>query len=516
MPQYDAIIIGAGNGGLSAALTLAQAGKKVAVFEKHNIPGGCGTSFCRGRFEFEVALHQLSSMGTPENPGDLRKLFEEYGILDKIDWIQIESLYKINLPGGKGVALPADREKAEQTLIKAFPAEKEAIHKYYETVWEFNREIIAFTKKSGESSRKGKKSGEPPALKKLIIKALFPKLYPTLAKYAVKSTDDVLNEFFKSKELQLCLSAYWCFMGMPPERFPFTILARCTYIYTEDKPFYLRGGSQVISQALTEAIKKAGGSVFFNTGIQKILLENGKASGVIDENGERYRCKKVISNISPTATYANLLDEKDIPKAAREYLKAYTVGISALTCFIGLDCPPEEVGFTDSFNLTYDSLDANRDFMNSYELNTAIDPIVSTCYTVDDPKVSPAGTSIVTAGTLKYGEAWEKLSPEQYYKAKYDAANTIIDRLEKRYPGFRSHIEELEVATPLTHMRYLNHPGGAIYGYEQDLKSSVFFYPRDTFIPNLDFASGWVNTCGFGPNYLYGNSVAKKILKEWD
>lgn len=516
MPQYDAIIIGAGNGGLSAALTLAQAGKKVAVFEKHNIPGGCGTSFCRGRFEFEVALHQLSSMGTPENPGDLRKLFDEYGITDKIDWIQIESLYKINLPGGKGVALPADREKAEQTLIKAFPAEKEAIHKYYETVWEFNREIIAFTKKSAESSRKGKKSGEPPALKKLIMKALFPKLYPTLAKYAVKSTDDVLNEFFKSKELQLCLSAYWCFMGMPPERFPFTILARCTYIYTEDKPFYLRGGSQVISQALTEAIKKAGGSVFFNTGIQKILLENGKASGVIDENGERYRCKKVISNISPTATYANLLDEKDMPKAAREYLKAYTVGISALTCFIGLDCPPEKVGFTDSFNLTYDSLDANRDFMNSYELNTAIDPIVSTCYTVDDPKVSPAGTSIVTAGTLKYGEAWEKLSPEQYYKAKYDAANTIIDRLEKRYPAFRSHIEELEVATPLTHMRYLNHPGGAIYGYEQDLKSSVFFYPRDTFIPNLDFASGWVNTCGFGPNYLYGNSVAKKILKEWD
>ena len=508
MADYDVIVIGAGNGGLSAAVTFAQAGKKVAVFEKHNIPGGCGTSFCRGRFEFEVALHQLSSMGTAEKPGDLRVLFDQYGITDKIDWIQIESLYKINLPGGKGVALPADRYKAEETLIKAFPEEKDAIHRYYETVWKFNREIIAFTAKSANSS------GEPSSIKKLVMKALFPKLYPTLAKYAVKSTDDVLNEFFKSKELQLCLSAYWCFMGMPPERFPFTILARCTYIYTEDEPYYLRGGSQVISQALTEAIKKAGGSVFFNTGVKKIVLKDGKASGIITEDGVEHTCKKIISNISPTATYANLLDEKDIPKKAREYLKAYTVGISALTCFIGLDCPPETVGFTDSFNLTYDTLDANRDFMNSYELNTEIDPIVSTCYTVDDPSVSPKGTSIVTAGTLKYGEAWEKLSPEQYYKAKYDAANTIVDRLEKRYPGFRSHIEEMEIATPLTHMRYLNHPGGAIYGYEQDLKSSVFFFPRDTFIPNLDFASGWVNTCGFGPNYLYGNSVAKRILKE--
>lgn len=85
MKTYDAIIIGSGNGGLSAALTLAQAGKKVCVFEKHNIPGGCGTSFRRGRFEFEVALHQLSSMGTEQNPGPLRKLFAEYGILDKIE-----------------------------------------------------------------------------------------------------------------------------------------------------------------------------------------------------------------------------------------------------------------------------------------------------------------------------------------------------------------------------------------------------------------------------------------------
>ena len=75
MKDYDVIIIGAGNGGLAAAVTLSLRGKSVAVFEKHNLPGGCGTSFRRGRFEFEVALHQLSSMGTSENPGPLRKQF---------------------------------------------------------------------------------------------------------------------------------------------------------------------------------------------------------------------------------------------------------------------------------------------------------------------------------------------------------------------------------------------------------------------------------------------------------
>ena len=68
MSDYDAIIIGAGNGGLTAALTVANAGRKVLLLEKHNVPGGCATSFIRGRFEFEVALHQLSGMGAPDKP----------------------------------------------------------------------------------------------------------------------------------------------------------------------------------------------------------------------------------------------------------------------------------------------------------------------------------------------------------------------------------------------------------------------------------------------------------------
>ena len=64
MSDYDVVVVGAGNGGLTSALRLAQSGLRVLLLERHNIPGGCATSFRRGRFEFEVALHQLSGMGT--------------------------------------------------------------------------------------------------------------------------------------------------------------------------------------------------------------------------------------------------------------------------------------------------------------------------------------------------------------------------------------------------------------------------------------------------------------------
>lgn len=508
MKQYDVIVIGGGNGGLASAATLAEKGKSVILFEKHNIPGGCGTSFRRGRFEFEVALHQLSHMGTEENPGPLRELFKRYGILDEINWIQIKELFRVNFPDGTGVSLPAERKQCEDFLCKEFPSQADGIRKYFETVYKFCAEAAEFAAKSAKST------GEPGALKKAIMKAGFPKLYPTLANYGLKSTQEVLDEFFTDSKLQLALSAYWCFMGVPPARFPFAILAKCTNFYLETKPYYLTGTSMMMNQAIMEAVQKMGGTVRLNCGVKRIILENGKAVGVIDESGEEYRAKKIISNISPLATYGNLLLPEEIPAAAREYLKPYTVGISAITCFIGLDCTPEEIGFTTSFTLNYESLDANEDFKDAYKLLPGNDPLVATCYTVDDPSVSPKGTSVITAGTLKYGEPWEKLPPEQYYEMKYEAGRRIVARLEKMYPGFMEHIEEMEIATPLTHMRYLGHPGGAIYGYEQDLMQSVFFFPTESKIENLEFASGWVNACGFGPNYTYADTVASKIAQE--
>ena len=509
MNNYDVIIIGAGNGGLAAAATLSEKGKKVLLFEKHNIPGGCGTSFRRGRFEFEVALHQLSHLGTPEKPGPLREQFRRYGIEDEIDWIQIEELYRVNFPDGTGISIPVGKEKCIDFLCKEFPAEKNNIVRYFDTVYRFADEAAAFAAKSSSAA------GEPGELKKFWMKKGFPKLYPTLAEYGLKSSHEVLSDFFPHcVKLQMALNVYWCFMGMNPARFPWSILAKCTVIYMEDKPYYLRGTSMMMNQAILEAAKRMGCVAQMNCGVEKILVENGRAVGVRDAFGREYRAKKIISNISPTTTYGSLLDPKDVPAAAREYLKPYTVGISAITCFIGLDCTPEEIGFTTSFTLNYESFDMIGDCKDAYKLLPEKDPLVATCYTVDDRQVSPEGTSVITAGTLKYGTEWEKLPPEQYYEMKYEAGRRIVARLEKMYPGFTSHIEEMEIATPLTHMRYLHHPGGAIYGYEQDLRQSVFFFPNESKLEGLEFASGWVNACGFGPNYTYADAVASRVAKE--
>ena len=95
MNKYDVIVIGAGNGGLGAAVKVLTAGKTCLVLEKHNLPGGFATSFVRGRFEFEASLHEFNGIGTDQNPGSMRKLFEELGVADKIDWIQLHDAYHL-------------------------------------------------------------------------------------------------------------------------------------------------------------------------------------------------------------------------------------------------------------------------------------------------------------------------------------------------------------------------------------------------------------------------------------
>jgi len=494
MSSYDAIIIGAGNGGLTSSAALAMGGKKILLLEKHNIPGGCGTSFRRGRFEFEVALHQLSGMGTTSNPGPLRHILKKLEVEDKIDWVEMDRLYRVVLPGKLDITLPADKEQTIALLQEKFPAEKDAFRKFYDFVYSyiFQSFTILRTPESDATEEK----------------------FPLYFKYSLKNAQEVMNEFFHDPLIHLTLNVYWSFMGLPPEKLPFDILAGNIFIYMEYKPFHLKGGSQVMSTALTETILNNGGEIRFSCGAEKIIVENGEVKGVITEAGDKVTAPYIISNISPIRTYVDMMDEKNIPEEALFNMRNSKIGVSAFTLYVGLDCEPAEAGFHESMNLIYSLPDVNEAFAASRRLDTEDDAFIVSCYTLDAPHFSPPGTSQVVIVCLKYGEPWLQLSPEQYYDTKYKCADTLLRRAEEHFPGLREHIEEIEVATPLTHMRYLGHPAGAVYGFDQDLKDTGVFMQRRSPVKGLYFASGWVEVNGFQPTLMAGYSTGRRVLKQ--
>ena len=137
--------------------------------------------------------------------------------------------------------------------------------------------------------------------------------YPTLYQYAYKPANEVLDETFSDPLLKGLISVYWGFLGLPPTRLSFAYLAMLFFTYIEFKPFHLRGGSQALSNALTNRFFPRAARFAYNCGVKKILLEGGRIAGVATEQGEQIKTRYVVSNVSPVATYTRLLDPEAVP-----------------------------------------------------------------------------------------------------------------------------------------------------------------------------------------------------------
>jgi len=495
MADYDAVVIGAGNGGLTAAAKLAQKGLKVMLLERHNIPGGAATSFCRGRFEFEVALHQLSGLGTAEKPGLLRLELDKLGIMDDLEFVEISDLYHVATPDGFRITLKTDRAQTIAVLKEAFPHQKEAIERYFDLMAKFANDMIgAFIFRDPEASRAK---------------------YPTLYQYALQNSKDILDDYFSDPLLKAVLAVFWGYIGVPPTRLAFAYLAMVLFQYMEFKPFHIKGGSQALSNAILNKFLTSGGTARFSCGAKKIVVRDGKIQGVITDDDLEVSTRVVVCNASPITTYNQLIDSEQVPAQALVEMKSRNLSTSAFTMFIGFDCEPDELGIGESTNFLMRSTDISDgllDTMNRIDIDDEL--LVFSCYDVTDPDFSPPGTCQANVVTLKYGEPWLRIPPRQYHDVKFRCADAMLQRVEEIFPGARGHIEEIEVGTPLTHMRYLGHPLGAIYGYEMLTKDALFFQPgRNSPIDGLFFAGGWAGDNGFEPTLRSGIAAAKSIIK---
>lgn len=492
MTVYDAVVIGAGNGGLTAALTLAKAGRKILLLERHNVPGGCATSFVRGRFEFEVALHQLSGLGSETRPGPLRAILTEMGVVDKLSFVEMQDLYRVTYPGLVDLTLKAEREAVIETLQQRFPKERDAIVRFFDLVYGFSLQLV-----QGVFFRDPQISREK---------------YPLYFQYAFRNTQEVLDEHFADPLLKAILSIYWGYVGVPPSRLPFGDLAVILWAYIEFKPYHLKGGSQALSNALLDTFLQLGGEVRFNCAAGKILVEDGAVKGVVTEHGDRIDTRYVVSNASMLQTYIDLMDPEEVPDSQFEYFRSKTIGPSAFTIYLGLDCEPAELGIKEATNFILTTTDMNR----AFELWKTLEPqkwALFTCYDVPDPDFSPPGACQAALVSLQYADPWYRVPPAQYTETKYRYAEELLKLAEKLFPNLRSHIEEAEVASPLTHLRYLGHPGGAIYGFDQYAKDSPYFRSDKSSIQGLYHAGAWAAGGGFQPTLTSGRSTARAILK---
>ncbi len=495
MADYDVVVIGAGNGGLTAAAHLARKGIKVLVLERHNIPGGCATSFCRGRFEFEVALHQLSGLGSPEYPGPLRALLDRLGVMDKLEFVPMTDLYRITVADRIDITLRPEWNETIATLQQHFPKEKEAIKNFFDFVKAYFMEVIsAFYMNDPDTSREK---------------------YPRFFKYALRNTQEVLDEYFKDPMLKFVISPYWGYMGLPPRYLAFNDMAALLFGYMEFKPYHLKGGSQAMSNAIADAVLTAGSTIQYNCGAKKIIVKDGAVRGVITEDGDEISTGFVISNASKISTYMELIDREHVPESVIGEFRQSTISQSGFCLYLGMDATPEELDIPESTHFIGYRTDVDRAYEKMKVVDISDDDfIMMTCYDLIMPDFSPPGTCQITLVTLKYGDAWLRVPPARYAETKFMMGERMLSLAERAYPKLRSHIEEMEISTPLTHLRYLGHPWGAIYGFDHFAKDSNIFVPPVSHIKGLYGAGAWMGYPGFQPTLESGVAAGRAVIRE--
>jgi phytoene dehydrogenase-like protein len=408
----------------------------------------------------------------------------------------LNDLYRVVMPGACDITLKTDREQVVAELQGQFPREKEAIERFFELAYRFANELLAvFYFRDPEASRDK---------------------YPILYQYALRTCKEVLDAHFTDPLLKAVVSVYWGYLGLPPNRLSFAYLALLFFTYIEFKPFHLKGGSQALSNAILSRFLSHGGTAHFNCAATRVLMEEGRVQGVVTEHGDTIRAKYLVSNVSPVATYLQLIGAEQVPEGALTEMRGRSLGPSAFVMFMGFDCEPGELGIQHSTSFIMSHTDIEeRPYEEMWQVESGPELMVLSCYDIADPEFSPEGACQASLVTLKFGEPWLRIPPTEYYQTKYRCADSMLRAAERVYPALRDHIEELEVATPLTHMRYLGHPNGAIYGFEQQTKDSLFFQPgRHSPIQGLYFASSWSGDCGFQPTLEAGKAVAKSILKD--
>lgn len=494
--KYDAVVIGAGLGGMSAATLIAKQGKSVLLLERHNIPGGYATSFCRGRFEFDVALHELSGVKSPDGaPGDLYQYLDAIGVAEKIEFLPMPDLYRV-VDDNIDMTLPANRDECEEMLMEKFPGEAEGIENFFETTVNVMKDYKAIIASAAARS-------EDFSVEK----------FPTFTKNGMKTYGEVLDSLIKDETLKSVLSPYWGYAGLPPSKVPFQLMSAIWDAFLTNPPHHIRGRCQALSNAFMDTFFESGGVVKFNTGVKKINVKDGKVTGVITDEDEEITASVVVSNANPLSTMINLVGPEHTPREFQREMNSKIIGFSTVNLYIGLDCPPETIGA----NVHENFLNMGSGIEEAWERGFTMDPpsgILFTCYNVTDPLFSPPGTSVVVMTATAYARPWYMIPPDRYVEVKNQFAEGMLNLGEKYFPGLREHIEVIEVATPVTNMRYTGNPGGAIYGTDQYLSDSgLLRLQHKAPVDGLFFAGAWtIPGGGFQPSIAAGSIAGGRAL----
>src|SRR5229473_328938 len=251
---YDAVIIGAGIGGLICANLLAREGLRVLLTEQHYMVGGYCSTFRRKGYTFDAATHFYPLLGNPATITG--KLLLDLGITN--GWVKMDPVDHFHFLDGSNFAVPADFDIYLASLKLEFPEEASALDQFFAVVREVYMHGLLSYFRWRDTDR--------------------------LARFRQMTVREALDQHFQNEKLKLLLAADCGHWGSPPSRtsFVFDSMLRLSYFLGN---YYPRGGSQAFADELARRFEEQGGHILLSSPVKRILVKNGATYGVVIETG---------------------------------------------------------------------------------------------------------------------------------------------------------------------------------------------------------------------------------------
>lgn len=504
--EWDAIIIGAGLGGLSCAAAFARQGFKPLVLEQHYVPGGYATTFKRpGGFVFDVSLHST----TVGERNGIHNLIPGFPEIKDIEFVPHHNLYRAIFPEHDIRVPQKDLDGYIKILMDHFPEEKQGIESLFKDMQGLRADINRYSQAGDQ-----------------INMAAFPKEFPYLFKAFNKTWGQFLDLYTKNNKLRGIISGLWGYYGLPPSKLSCFYYVLPTISYLQEGGYYPIGKSQKISDAFMTFIEEKGGKVLLRSQVEKILVKDHSAYGVKTDDGKEYLGKVVVSNANAFDTFQKMLDEKEFLEKYLAKMDTFSTSLSSFQVFLGLKTDlVKNIGIKDTeifYETGYDTEEAYAAALNAEVEKSGFG---LTLYDNLYKDYSPEGKNTMNIIVLQGYDHW-KLFEEDYFRGEKTAynkekeriADILINKVEKTLlPGLKDAIEVKEIGTPLTNVYYTKNYRGAIYGWDQTLDNSTpRRLPHKTPIKNLYLAGAWTNPGGgYSACIPSGLECFGEIMQEW-
>ena len=455
---WDAIMIGSGIGGLTAAVLMGMhAGKRVLVLERHYVAGGFTHTFHRPGYEWDVGLHYLGQM--QDENSEVRRTFDHV-TEGRVHWQPMPEIYDRFLFPGQTFEVAAGLERFRQSLKQRFPGEARAIDRYIAAVQ-------ACKRASGLYNAEKAVPAPVAALAGGLMRASY-------LRWARRTTREVLESLTSNRELMGVLTAQWGDYGLPPAQSSFAIHATIAAHYF-DGASYPVGGASAIAAAMVPQIERDGGAVVTSAEVASILLDGAKATGVRMSDGREFRSAVVLSDAGAVNTFERLLPaELGVLDALRRQLRKLQPSSAHLSLYVGLSRSDADLGLNGTNLWIYPSFDHDANVERFAQDMEAPFPVVYISFpSAKDPAfpLKHPGKSAIEVLTIlpyepfaRWGETQWKRRGEEYDALKQRLSDRFIDELHRQVPSVRGNIAIAELSTPVTTRHFMNNAHGEIYG----------------------------------------------------